>query len=240
MKKVINLQEFNYQALRQWLGTTLGSKLLTLEIEVTTELLKNMQGFRALLLGEIAFKSALEKSGIVQCVNVHPDIEYDNDLLPIGSRQDKLAVDTESIEVAYLPHCLEMLDNPHEVLRESYRVLVPEGNIIISGFNPWSLWGLRKSFSGSFIAVHRIKDWLALLGFDDIIVKFTMYQPPVITDKFNFFEKLGRELWPVFGGVYVIVAKKCTATLTPVKQQWQATKITATTGLAEPQTRNRI
>src|SRR3546814_7072469 len=39
---------------------------------------------------------------------------------------------------------LYMLEDPPEVLREAERVLVPDGRLVISGFNPWSLWGARN------------------------------------------------------------------------------------------------
>ena len=34
---------------------------------------------------------------------------------------------------------------PHGILREVDRVMMPEGRLVIVGFNPWSLWGLRSS-----------------------------------------------------------------------------------------------
>jgi hypothetical protein len=40
---------------------------------------------------------------------------------------------------------LELARDPHHALREVERVLVPEGRVVISGFNPASLWGLRQS-----------------------------------------------------------------------------------------------
>jgi hypothetical protein len=43
-----------------------------------------------------------------------------------------------------LPHALELARDPHHALREVERVLVPEGRVVISGFNPASLWGLRQ------------------------------------------------------------------------------------------------
>jgi len=72
---------------------------------------------------------------------------------------------------------LEFADEPHQVLREVDRVLVPEGQVVITGFNPSSLWGARQSLcrfgaspflprSGQFIRLPRIKDWLKLLSFE--------------------------------------------------------------------------
>jgi len=39
-----------------------------------------------------------------------------------------------------MPHTLEFTNDPHQVLREVDRVLIPEGHVVILAFNPWSLW----------------------------------------------------------------------------------------------------
>ncbi|MFZ2540147.1 MAG: methyltransferase domain-containing protein, partial [Gallionella sp.] len=94
---------------------------------------------------------------------------------------DELPFDCSSLDLVLLPHILEFSEYPHQILREVERILMPEGNLIISGFNPRSLWGLRKTlgglcrivggkqdcpWNGHFIALPRLKDWLALLGFE--------------------------------------------------------------------------
>ena len=46
-----------------------------------------------------------------------------------------------SLDLVVLPHALELARDPHLTLREVERVLVPEGRVVIVGFNPASLWG---------------------------------------------------------------------------------------------------
>jgi ubiquinone/menaquinone biosynthesis C-methylase UbiE len=89
----------------------------------------------------------------------------------------------ESLDLVVLPHTLELARDPHDTLREVERVLVPEGRVVIVGFNPASLWGLRQSAGhlrqrlglggrlylpsdGEFIGYPRVRDWLRLLGFE--------------------------------------------------------------------------
>ena len=90
---------------------------------------------------------------------------------------DELPFASQSLDLVVLPHALEFADDPHRVLREVERVLMPEGQVVISGFNPISLWGARQyvgrtvgsSFlptEGQFLALPRLKDWLKLLGFE--------------------------------------------------------------------------
>jgi len=57
---------------------------------------------------------------------------------------DELPFECSSLDLVLLPHVLEFNAHPHQILREVERVLRPEGNVIISGFNPRSLWGARR------------------------------------------------------------------------------------------------
>jgi len=65
-------------------------------------------------------------------------------------RLEELPFASQSIDLLVLPHALEFADDPHHVLREVERVLMPEGQLVISGFNPISLWGLRQAVGRSF------------------------------------------------------------------------------------------
>ena len=51
----------------------------------------------------------------------------------------ELPIATQSIDLVLLPHVLEFAEEPHAVLREVDRVMMPEGRLVIVGFNPWSL-----------------------------------------------------------------------------------------------------
>jgi hypothetical protein len=137
-------------------------------------------------------------------------------------------------------------------LRESFRVLIPEGHAVISGFNPWGMWGLWRLFAqfgknwpwkGHFISVTRLKDWLALLGFDVVSVQFYFFRPPLkvssVLDRLKWLEPLGNFLWPFLGASYVVLAKKRVIPLTPIRAQWAKKEKLVVEGLVEPTTRNR-
>ncbi|MFM1760358.1 MAG: hypothetical protein RLY75_1629, partial [Pseudomonadota bacterium] len=65
----------------------------------------------------------------------------------IEGSSGELPFASESIDLLVLPHVLEFAADPHQILREAERVLRPEGRLIISGFNPASLWGMRQYLS---------------------------------------------------------------------------------------------
>jgi SAM-dependent methyltransferase len=130
---------------------------------------------------------------------------------------------SQSLDLVVLPHVLEFAEEPHQVLREVERVLIPEGQVIICGFNPASLWGARQVLGritgspfmprhGEFISLPRLKDWLKLLSMEVNRGHFGCYSPPCATEKwlrrFSFMEKAGDRWWPVLGAVYMVQAIK--------------------------------
>ena len=144
---------------------------------------------------------------------------------------DALPFDSASLDLVVLPHALELARDPHLALREVERVLVPEGRVVIVGFNPASLWGLRKWFgrwrrraapgsaaglflpsAGEFMRYRRLRDWLRLLSFEVEAGRFGCYRPPLTSQawltRFAWLERVGDRWWPVFGAVYFVVAVK--------------------------------
>jgi SAM-dependent methyltransferase len=144
---------------------------------------------------------------------------------------DALPFDAASLDLLVLPHALELARDPHLALREVERVLVPEGRVVIVGFNPSSLWGvrqglgrLRRRFSappgrelflpaeGEFLGFRRLRDWLRLLSFEVEAGRFGCYRPPLGAQKwlsrFAWADRVGERWWPVFGAVYFVVAVK--------------------------------
>ena len=145
-----------------------------------------------------------------------------------------------------LPHTLEFTDYPHQILREVARVLRPEGHVIIAGFNPWSLWGARRVFgrkqrypwSGHFINLPRMKDWLALLGFEISGGQMACYVPPCATqkwlDRVAFMEAAGDRWWPIAGGVYFLQAVKRVNGMRLIMPKWSDRLVPAKSLAAAP------
>jgi SAM-dependent methyltransferase len=146
----------------------------------------------------------------------------------------QLPLASQSVDLVVLPHVLEGHHNPHEVLREAERVLVAEGQIVISGFNTASLWRLRQIFTvdktqppwdAKFISLFRLRDWLRVLGFELNGGKLGCYAPPfrdkLWLDRFAFMESAGGRWWPIGGGVYVVRAIKRVHGMRIVTPAWR-------------------
>jgi SAM-dependent methyltransferase len=146
----------------------------------------------------------------------------------------QLPLASQSVDLVALPHVLEGHPNPHDVLREVERVLMPEGQVVISGFNTASLWRVRQVFTfhrngapwdAKFIGLFRLREWLRVLGFELNGGKFGCYAPPFSDkrwlDRFSFLEKAGSRWWPVTGGVYVVRAVKRVHAMRIVTPAWR-------------------
>jgi SAM-dependent methyltransferase len=146
----------------------------------------------------------------------------------------QLPLASQSVDLVVLPHVLEGHPNPHDVLREVERVLMPEGQVVISGFNTASLWRVRQLFAprhngapwdAKFIGLLRLREWLRVLGFELNGGKFGCYAPPfrneVWLKRFAFMDKAGARWWPVTGGVYVVRAVKRVHGMRIVTPAWR-------------------
>jgi SAM-dependent methyltransferase len=154
-------------------------------------------------------------------------------------RLEELPFASQSIDLLVLPHALEFADDPHRVLREVERVLMPEGQVLISGFNPISLWGLRqvvgRTFDspflpreGQFLALPRLKDWLKLLGFEVHRGHFGCYRPPFNRERwqarFGFMERAGDRWWSYGGAIYMVHAIKRVQGMRLIGPSWKDRK----------------
>jgi SAM-dependent methyltransferase len=212
----------------EWFETSLGKYLLEREQRYFDEAVADLFGYNAMQIGfpqrdylrtnrmPLQFCAAVEEGA------------------GLRAAADFLPIEPNSIDLALLPHVLEFSDNPHQILREVQRVLMPEGQMIVCGFNPYSLWGARAFFksgdarfpwAGHFISLPRMKDWLTLLDFEIINHSLCCYAPPFRQEKwlkrFSFMEPAGERWWPFSGGIYFLTAVKRVHGMRVIKPEWK-------------------
>jgi SAM-dependent methyltransferase len=186
-------------------------------------------GFNAIQMGMLHM-DLLETSRIP--LNIHAS----NDEGDVYCDSTQLPFPAGSIDLMLLPHGLDFSINPQQTLREAERILVPEGYLLLTGFNPLSFWGVMRMIKsrqtypwrGNFYSLLRIKDWLALLGFEVISVRTVCYAPVFQNkrwlNRFAWMERLGKRVLPLMGGVYFIVAQKKIVGMRLIRPQWQKAK----------------
>lgn len=249
--------------LSKWFATPLGAYVLAREQAFCDEVVADIFGFNALQLGHarldflrasrmpLRFAVADELPELVdkkdealaaiRPVDADATQAQGNERGPalVRGRGAELPVASQSMDLVLLPHVLEFAADPHRILREVDRVMMPEGRLIIIGFNPWSLWGLRQAFGrrgdqhpwcGDFISMVRLKDWLALLGFDVSAGRLSCYVPPLANERwlnrFSFMEAAGDRWWGIAGGVYMMQAIKRVQGMRLMTPKWKERRLT--------------
>ena len=130
-----------------------------------------------------------------------------------------MAWESQSLDCLKMAHSHEYSANPSLALAEAARVLKPEGKLVITGFNPYSLWGLSSWFDGRCLphrshcfSLPEFKRLIQTLGFEIEYGKFMVYVPPVETAGglrfWHFLEKAGDRWWPQCAAVYGLVLIK--------------------------------
>lgn len=131
---------------------------------------------------------------------------------------EMLAFETHSVDVLLMPHLLE-ISSADLVLQEAFRILKPEGRLILTGFNLKSLWGLSSWFDGKrlpmksqCLALAELKRKTAAIGFEMEYGQFMDYLPAVNSSSalkfWQFMEKAGDRWWPQCAAVYGVVLTK--------------------------------
>lgn len=233
-----------------WYSEILGQELAHAEQAFVNTVLPDLFGYHLLQIGNNKSLRWLYKSRIRHHVGIAPDTKMSHHGSWVRGWIDNLPFRPDSLDVIVIPHTLEYCSDPQLVLQEAIRALLPEGHMIIFGFNPYSLWGLRRLFRkrdgsfpwcGQFISAKRIQQWVEELGCVTIHSETVFYRPPINNEfwlkHLHFFEKIGKKIVPNMGAVFALQIKKQVVTLTPVKKRWSLQPIFEPGNLAEPTTR---
>jgi SAM-dependent methyltransferase len=233
-------------ALGPWLESPAGSYVRAWEQTRLNALTADIFGFNAVQIG-LPQINGLDGNRMPNKWLTDTHLPQNTDV-PIVMVHDfaELPFASQSLDLVVLPHVLEFAAEPHQVLREVERVLIPEGQVIICGFNPASLWGARQAAGrlsgahflpqdGEFIRVARLKDWLKLLNMEVNRGHFGCYAPPCATEKwltrFSFMEKAGDRWWPYLGAVYIVQAIKRIKGMRLIGPAWKKKTARATQGV---------
>ncbi len=230
-------------ALACWYETPLGQELVESESRIIEEYLPTLFGYFLIQLGG-GYPGVIQSSRVTHCLRL--GIAEDGPLNLIGDAH-AMPLLGDSVDVVLLPHILEFSSHPHQVLREVDRVLVPDGHVVIVGFNPWSPWQFwrwmlawkhRPPWCGRFLGHARLRDWLTLLGFEVVEQQGCFYRLPIQNRGFlsrtAWLERLGR-LLPFLAVSYVMVARKRQIRLTPLRLRWRpTTRRVKIAGLVQP------
>jgi hypothetical protein len=236
-------------ALCAWWETPIARALLAAESELLGEALEDVFGWELLQIGawgsgrELLAGSRSRRQTLIAGAAFVGGTD-------VFARPSQLPVMSDCIDAALLPHTLEFAPDPYAVLREVDRVLVGEGQLLVLGFRPWSLWGMRARWSRSgfppgmrrVLSERLLREWLVLLGFEVVAAQRYLYLSPWSRGLARG-EGTGRMLrrgltYPLPAGAFLLKARKRVYTLTPVRQRFRE-KPAVIGGLVKPTTRSQ-
>lgn len=230
--------------LEQWLLTPPGQYVMGWERPHIDRAVNDVFGFHAVQLGLPGF-DLLAESRMPHRWRVSPrPIEASAAEAAAGvvvSDLHELPFATQSVDLVVVPHLLEVSENPHQVLREIDRILIPEGRVLIAGLNPFSLWGLRQGVrrraqpvwpqGARPLGVPRLRDLLLLLSFEVERGRFGCYRWPSVhahrLERGGYMEKAGDRWWPMCGAAYLLGAVKRTRKMTLIGPRWKQAGLSA-------------
>ena len=253
--------------LEQWLDSPPGRHLQTWALARCDQALSRCFGYHALQLGApgmpLLRNSRIQHRWIastdVSTGNEHAYTTLSETAVSLVLDATALPFDEASMDLVLLPHTLEASADPHASLREVARVLVPEGHLVVLGFNPASLWGLQQNVRvmaqrlGSralpvipdvddLIGYWKLRDWLRLLGFEVEGGSFGCYRPSLKSAKWfqrlQWIEAAGDRWWPFLGGVYFLHAVKHVRGVRMLQPHWKLAKQARNTAAALRRTCN--
>ena len=240
-------------SLDEWLSTPAGTLLRAWEQERYDELVADVFGYHALQLGLPGLQT-LRANRIGQRWLALDGQQWPNAPQAAAgaphfwAQAHALPLDQACLDLVTLPHTLELSADPHAALREVQRVLRPQGRVVLSGFNPWSLWGGHQrrwhvyqrlgaggqSFlplAGQLLTLGRLRDWLQLLDLELESISFGCYRPalqsPLGLQRCAWMDALGARWWPMLGAAYVLVAVKRVPGMRLLEPAWRKQPQTA-------------
>lgn len=127
------------------------------------------------------------------------------------------------LDLVLLHHSLDFADNPHQVINGAVRSLSASGVLIVVGFQPFGIWGLRRLFSNQktvpwcarHVSFNKVSEWLSVLGCEVEQIESTGYGWSLGLES-GLLQRLGARFWPRYGAVYMLVAKRRTAMIRPL------------------------
>lgn len=221
----------SYRKLQKWNAwlshQPLGQYLLSVEKKYLSILLKNHFGKHALLVGVPEQRFLFEATNVPFQILTGPllDHHHTDPIKYIEADLHELPILTGSIDLVLLPHTFEFIDNGRQLLREICRIVRPEGLVAICGFNPYSLWGMRKLIAANSLSPKHIKKWLKLADFQIEKQTYHLYLPPLTNidtiKKLEWLEYIGNLCFPFLGGIYIVLARAKVVPLTPIRLKWK-------------------
>jgi SAM-dependent methyltransferase len=218
-----------------WFSSALGQRVLQAEKKHINKLLEDMFGYHLMQLSVLSGTDLLQGCPITHHFSVLPYNTKDATQSYVRADFEHLPIDSNTVDMALLHHALDFSLNPHQLLRETSRVVMPNGHIVLVGFNPWSLMGAMTPFASILSPSHfyrrnhlrlaRLKDWCKVLELELVYSDKGYFGLPCQRDFLPMLDTVGSNVYRPLGGFYILVLRKNVTPMTIIKTAWKNKKV---------------
>lgn len=139
----------------------------------------------------------------------------DGSVLTTLSEDTRLPFMDAIFDRVLIVHGLEEASAAHALLREVWRVMAPEGRLVVIAANRWSLWaqsGATPFGNGRPYSRTQLANLLSDSMFEPVVSARAVYAPPItwgpIVRAADAFERVGEIMWAPQGGLVLMEAVK--------------------------------
>ncbi len=234
--------------IESWFASPLGQRVLQQQQQYLDHLLEDMFGYHLMQLSVINNVCLFSQSPTSHQFRVNAKIPENLSDREVADSQnsktsninavaafENLPIDSDSIDVALLHHALDYSPTPHQLLREAARVIIPNGHIILVGFNPHSFFGVThplacflsnsRAYRHHHLRIGRLQDWFKVLELELVYSQRGYYGLPVDRHHFPILESVAQKICPSLGGFYILVVRKNVTPMTMIKTQWKKKRV---------------
>lgn len=141
----------------------------------------------------------------------------------VAAVPEQLPFCADSFDLVILPYILELSDEPGQILTECYRILRPEGYVLVLAFNPHSLFNLMRGYklwrrdSGwpwhkPFVPIGAMRRLLTEQDFEVRQGRYFQYRLPLLPRRWQsrrqWLEFAGNRWWPTGANAYMLLAQR--------------------------------
>lgn len=215
------------QSITQWFDSPLGVDILRSEQSALNTIMPKIYGYHLMQLSVLEDVELSALSPVTHHFSL--GVGANDACSPKGiACFESLPIQPESIDAVLLHHVLEYSTNPHQLLREAARTIIPNGYIVVVGFNPLASLAMKKHVSRIFtgkdhwcyhsLGHKRVEDWIRVLDFEPVFLQFGFYGLPFSTRHHQRLDRMFAKMLPFCGAYYVMAARKSVIPMTMIKQ----------------------
>jgi SAM-dependent methyltransferase len=214
----------------KWQDLPLGEDIKSIVEASIAEVTRKFFGYHLVRLGDLSSQLELANCPIYHKINITAELRTHTGLV---AQSTSLPISENSVDAFILAHELDFAKDPHQILREVDRTIMPNGYVLLTGFNPLSVCGLFKYLpfnkenvlhQARFFSSARVKDWLQLLGFEVIDVKYLLLNELFLQRKLrpnSTWNQWSQKYLSLLSSMYIIVAQKRELPMSLIKPKWK-------------------